>query len=148
MLLKTYSGFITKLEPHQIFVFGSNTKGIHGAGAALAAYKYFGAKYGQAKGLQGQSYAIVTKDLDKGLRSISLEEIWNQVQDLYEFARENPKSEFLIAYSANGVNLNGYSNNEMAGVFWDMDIPINIVFEKDFHSLVYGWDDAYDSDEG
>jgi hypothetical protein len=34
---KTYSGMITELEPNQVFVFGSNTQGRHGKGAALMA---------------------------------------------------------------------------------------------------------------
>jgi hypothetical protein len=43
---KTYSGMITELEPNQIFVFGSNTQGRHGKGAALMARYKFGAVYG------------------------------------------------------------------------------------------------------
>mgnify|MGYP006877977877 FL=1 len=62
---KTYSGMIDKLNSNQIFVFGSNTQGRHGKGAALTARNKFGAIYGQAEGLQGQSYAIITKDLTK-----------------------------------------------------------------------------------
>lgn len=39
----TYEGKIEFLEPNQIFVFGSNTQGRHGAGAALIAKQKFGA---------------------------------------------------------------------------------------------------------
>lgn len=35
---------ITSLKPNQIFVFGSNLAGRHGAGAALLAKQKFGAK--------------------------------------------------------------------------------------------------------
>ena len=63
--MKVYKGTILKLKPNQIFVFGSNTQGRHGKGAALCAKERFGAIYGQAYGLQGQSYAIVTKELLK-----------------------------------------------------------------------------------
>lgn len=45
-----------------IFVFGSNESGIHGAGAALFAIKYKGAKRGIGFGPQGESFAIPTKD--------------------------------------------------------------------------------------
>jgi len=31
---RVYTGKITKLEPNQVFVFGSNLQGFHGAGAA------------------------------------------------------------------------------------------------------------------
>jgi hypothetical protein len=40
-------------ENNVVFVFGSNTEGRHGAGAAKVAKDKFGAKYGQAKGMQG-----------------------------------------------------------------------------------------------
>ena len=51
---------ITKLNPNEIFVFGSNLAGMHGGGAARLAYECFGAVWGQGVGLQGQSYAIPT----------------------------------------------------------------------------------------
>ena len=44
--IATYSGTITRLEQNQIFVFGSNTQGRHGKGAALTARTKFGAIYG------------------------------------------------------------------------------------------------------
>jgi hypothetical protein len=43
---KTYKDFITQLKDNQIFVFGSNTQGRHGKGAALLARNKFGAIYG------------------------------------------------------------------------------------------------------
>ena len=51
---------ITELQPNEIFVFGSNLEGMHGGGAALLAYRKFGAIWGQGVGLQGQSYGIPT----------------------------------------------------------------------------------------
>lgn len=50
---KTYKGLITELKPNQIFVFGSNIEGRHGAGAALFAMRKCGAEYGKSWGLQG-----------------------------------------------------------------------------------------------
>ena len=55
---RTTPEFITSLEPNEIFVFGSNLRGMHGGGAAYIAYRKFGAIMGQGVGLQGQSYAI------------------------------------------------------------------------------------------
>lgn len=57
-----YTGMITP-DANTIFVFGSNPEGRHGAGAAKVAVDRFGAKYGQGEGLQGNSYALPTKDL-------------------------------------------------------------------------------------
>jgi len=134
--MKTYKGNILKLKPNQIFVFGSNTQGRHGKGAALKAKERFGAIYGQAYGLQGQSYAIVTKDLTTYKHpSISSEHIINQIKKLYLFAEENRNLEFLVAYSGTKINLNGYSNQEMFDMFFTLEPPKNIVFEYEFSKL-------------
>jgi len=135
--MKTYKGEATKLKPNQIFVFGSNTNGKHGKGSALSARLYFGAKYGQAYGLQGQSYAIVTKDLTKYKHpSISSDHIIEQIKKLYLFAEENPNLDFIVAYSGTKTNLNGYSNQEMANMFSETYIPKNIIFEYEFSKLI------------
>lgn len=138
--MRTYVGNITDLKPHQIFVFGSNTQGRHGKGAAKTARELFGAKYGQASGLQGQSYAIITKDLTLPYtlqyKSISENDIKKQIEELYSFAKEHPDKEFFIAYTGNGVNLNGYSSKEMATMFSSFEIPNNIVFEIEFAKLL------------
>ena len=60
----SYEGFITPND-NTIFVFGSNPEGIHGAGAAATAKAKFGAIQGQGEGMQGNAYALPTKDLDK-----------------------------------------------------------------------------------
>ena len=134
---KTYTGMINSLEPNQIFVFGSNTQGRHGKGAALIAKNKFGAEYGNPEGPQGQSYAIITKDLTKQTHpSRTPEQIKEQIHNLYEYARENPDKEFLVAYSGTGQNLNAYSNQEMADMFSSEPIPNNIVFEQEFNKLI------------
>lgn len=134
---KTYSGMIQNLAPNQVFVFGSNTQGKHGKGAALTAKNKFGAIYGEAEGPQGQSYAIITKDLTKNTHpSRTPEQIKEQIHNLYEYARENPDKEFLVAYSGKGANLNAYSNQEMADMFGSESIPNNIVFEQEFNKLI------------
>lgn len=134
---KTYTGMINSLEPNQIFVFGSNTQGRHGKGAALIAKNKFGAEYGNPEGPQGQSYAIITKDLTKRTHpSRTPEQIKEQIHNLYEYARENPDKEFLVAYSGTGQNLNAYSNQEMANMFSSEPIPDNIVFEQSFNELI------------
>ena len=137
---KTYSGKVTKLEPNQIFVFGSNPEGRHGAGAAKYAKDNFGAVYGQGEGLQGQAYALPTKDLrikaNNSLRSISPEDITENIKKLYEVAKQNPTKEFLVSnYSES--NLNGYTGQEMANMFNAAgSIPSNIVFNENFDNLI------------
>lgn len=135
--MKTYKGKIISLNQNQIFVFGSNTQGRHGKGSSLIAIKKFNAIYGQAEGLQGQSYAIITKDLTKKTHpSRTKDQIKQQIEKLYEFANKNKDKEFYVAYSSAGFNLNAYSSQEMADMFNSFNIPINIVFEEGFSELL------------
>lgn len=133
-MIKTYSGKISKLKENQYFVFGANTQFRHGRGSALYALK-FGAVYGKG-GIQGQTYAIITKDLTKKIHpSISKEKIIYQIKELYKYAEFMENKEFLIAYS-NSPNLNGYTPNEMANMFSSFEIPNNIIFEENFAKLL------------
>lgn len=139
---KTYSGKVTSLQPNQIFVFGSNigsSKGgtpTHGAGSAKIAKEKFGAIQGQSRGIQGQSYAIVTKKYYDVEKSSTPEEIIQEVKGLYEYATANPTKEFLVSdYSES--NLNGYNGQEMADMFTAAGpIPSNIVFNENFDKLI------------
>ncbi len=149
--IKTYCGLINKLNTNQVFVFGSNTEGRHGRGTAKIALNKYGAKYGQGHGLQGMSYGLVTKNLTNGYydrsneiiynksgpRSISIDQLIKNIMKLYEFANSMNNKEFLVAFTANGTNLNGYSNTEMAKMFYDAGtIPSNVVFEDKFFELI------------
>jgi hypothetical protein len=121
---------IVSLEPNEVFVFGSNTEGIHGAGAARAALDLFGAKFGQAEGLQGQSYAIVTKDLELGMRSIPLGDICKSIFKFLEFAKENGDKIFYVTKL--GCALAGYSIDEIGKLFMGFNIPNNVVLPVEF----------------
>ena len=134
---KTYSGFIHYLNKDQIFVFGSNTQGRHGRGAALTARLKFGAIYGKPEGIQGKSFAIITKDLTKKIHhSRTTSQIISQINKLYEYANLHPDKEFIIPYKCSDRNLNAYSSEEMAKMFASREIPDNIVFDKLFYELV------------
>ena len=130
--MKTFSKNITSLADNKIFVFGSNTEGRHGKGAALTAKKRFGAIYGQPKGRQGNSYAIITKDLTKAdqLRSVSLEEIEIQVDIFIEYARVNPKLTFYVVKF--GSSLAGFADIEISRMFNGKDLPDNIIMNEDY----------------
>lgn len=135
--LNTYKGLITQLDDNSIFVFGSNTQGRHGKGAALIARQKFGAIYGQSEGLQGNSYAICTKDLTKSVHpSVPVWDIECQILILYAFAISRPELTFYIAYNGKGVNLNAYTPLQMATMFSHKPIPSNVVFEEFFSKLL------------
>lgn len=134
---KTYSGFVTYLHDNQIFVFGSNTQGRHGKGAALTARVKFGAIYGNPEGIQGKSFAIITKDLTKSSHpSRTTAQIISQIEKLYKYAILHPDKEFIIPYKCSDYNLNAYSSEDMAKMFASRDIPVNIIFDKLFYELV------------
>ena len=98
---------------NEIFVFGSNLAGRHGAGAALHARKHCGAIYGQGFGLQGQSFAIPTKD--SRLRVLSLQQIAVSVASFLAFARSRPDLKFQV--TAIGTGLAGYAHRDIAPMF-------------------------------
>lgn len=117
---------ITKLEPNQIFVFGSNRAGRHGAGAAEDARIYFGAQTGCGEGRTGQAYAIPTKDTR--LKTLPLIEIQESVEGFLSYARLNPSLEFLV--TPIGCGLAGYKPHQIAPMFWDA--PENVILPPEF----------------
>ena len=96
-----------------IFVFGSNEAGRHGKGAALFARQNHGAIYGKGVGLQGNSYAIPTKD--KNIRTLPLSSIEKYVDEFLEFAACNQQLEFNVTRV--GCGLAGYTDQQIAPLF-------------------------------
>lgn len=112
-----------------IFVFGSNTEGIHGAGAAYEAVKNWNAIHGQAGGRQGNSYAIVTKDLSKGERSVNLSYIERQLGEFNKHARQNQSEVFIV--TAVGTGLAGFTHSEIKDILQSYDWPLNVYFNSE-----------------
>lgn len=118
---------ITKLEPNEIFVFGSNLAGRHGAGAALTAYRKFGAKMGQGSGLMGQSYGIPTKD--ENLKTLPLYRIERNILVFLWFAFRHPELRFLVTEI--GCGLAGYKPSEIGPLF-GKETPDNVILPESF----------------
>lgn len=98
----------------RIFVFGSNLSGFHGAGAARAANKFYGAEWGVAEGLTGRSYALPTvKENIAG--PLPLSEISKHVKEFCEFTKKNPDKKFFVTRV--GCVLAGYTDADIAGMF-------------------------------
>ena len=102
--------WITRLDENQIFVFGSNTRGIHDGGASFTAVQYFGAIVGQPEGPQGQSYAIPTD-------GANLEDIKASVNNLIVYAKAHPHLTFLVTEI--GCGTAGYHPMEIGPMFSD-----------------------------
>jgi len=121
---------ITSLKDNEIFVFGSNTEGRHGKGAAKQAMT-FGAVYSNPEGIQGNTYAVVTKDLTT--RSLyPLELIAQGVNKLYKYAEEHTDKVFLITKL--GCGLGGHSIQDIGGIFKSITTPDNVVLPIEFVS--------------
>lgn len=119
--------FITHLQPHEIFVFGSNLNGIHGGGAARVAMERFGAIYGKGVGIQGQSYAIPT--MHGGVETIQ-----PYVDDFIEYAITHPANLFYVTKI--GCGIAGFKISEIAPLFSKAkDVP-NIILPREFHLLL------------
>jgi len=136
-----------QLNPNQVFVFGTNSDGFHGAGGAglacrgesantwrddqwflqamrssigspgrIGKWAIFGVSLGFQQGREGMSYGIQTVTKPGHKRSISLDEIASQIQELWDFVGLHPEWEFLI--SPLGEGYAGYSAYEMSEI-WD-----------------------------
>ena len=115
---RTTSNHIDKLQPGEIFVFGSNLLGMHAGGAARAAYHKFGAVMGQGVGLQGQSYAIPT--MQGGVETIK-----PYVDEFIDFARQHTELTFLVTRI--GCGIAGFRDEEIAPLFTEAHQMSNVV---------------------
>lgn len=116
----------------EIFVFGSNRQGRHGRGAASEALLKWGAIYGQGEGLQGNSYAIVTKELRVGYPKVTLNEVKEGVQHFLEFAALHQDMTFLLAPI--GCGLAGFTPQQIAPLF--RNAPKNVKLPKEFEEIL------------
>jgi len=159
--MRTYSGIIRELGPRDIFVFGSNLQGFHGAGSVgFASFGVAGNRWrefgyaqrpsmwkgrwnikGQGEGLQhgthGWSYALPTVTKAGAKRSRSFNEIVISIVQLYTVARRNTAWTFFVAASGSGGSLNGYTTEEFAAMFVSAGpIPDNVSFEQSFALII------------
>lgn len=105
-----------------IFVFGSNLAGVHGAGSAEAALKEHGAIWGVGIGLQGNSYAIPTKDEE--LQVLPLWKIAKYVEVFIHFAMLHPEMTFDVVKI--GCGLAGFTEEQMKPLFAGAPTNVNL----------------------
>ncbi len=115
---------ITELEAHEVFVFGSNAAGAHGAGAARTAYEKFGALWGEGHGHHGQSYAI---DTMSGPAELAAE-----VSRFCEYAASHPDLTFLVTEV--GCGIAGYVPDQVAPLF--DSAPGNVELPESFERII------------
>lgn len=123
---------ITKLEPNQIFVFGSNQAGRHGRGAAKTALNKFGARYGVGRGIEGNSYALPTKDFE--IQTLSLPEIEEEIRIYLETATWYPELQFFTTLI--GCGLACYEPKDIGKLFAKFQIPPNVILPREFWDAI------------
>ena len=130
--MRTYNGIerpdftpdmISELKADEVFVFGSNLEGMHGGGAAFAAWKKFGAVMGCGVGLRGQSYAIPT--MQGGVETIK-----PYVDDFIAFASQHPELFFYVTRI--GCGIAGFRDKEIAPLFSEAVGLANVCLPESF----------------
>lgn len=114
------SSRIERLAPNEVFVFGSNARGLHDGGAARDAFQKFGAVWGEGHGHHGQSYAI---DTMSGLPTLAAE-----VATFLAYAHAHPELRFQVTPIGTGIA--GYRAEQIAPLFADK--PENVVLPPEF----------------
>lgn len=113
---KVTSENIKSLNENEIFVFGSNKLGVHGAGAAKMATKW-GAIRGCSTGFMGSTFAIPTKNHWMDKIGIPIDEIKIFVDNLKDIIPRCPDKFFLITKI--GCGYAGYTPKDIAPLFKD-----------------------------
>ena len=134
--MRTYNGIerpdftpdmISELKADEVFVFGSNLEGMHGGGAAFAAWKKFGAVMGCGVGLRGQSYAIPT--MQGGVETIE-----PYVTSFIAFAKEHPELFFYVTRI--GCGIAGFRDKEIAPLFSEAVSLENVCLPESFAKIL------------
>lgn len=133
------------MNNNEIFVFGSNLSGRHGAGAARHAYEHHGAIMGQGMGLQGSSYALPTKGVN--IAFMPLSDIGRHVMAFISFAKIRPDLTFRVTRV--GCGLAGFKDEQIAPLFTPLvtDAVFNVRLPKGWRHLIRTGENIGISDE-
>jgi hypothetical protein len=129
MSRKYHADGTVPVDSSEIFVFGSNLAGVHGAGAARAAYRIFGAKMGNGRGFQGNTYAIPTKD--EKIESLPLEQVVSEIETFVQITKTHPNLKWFVTRV--GCGLAGFKDSEIAPHFKD---AINCSFAEQWREFL------------
>ena len=118
---------VQELRENEIFVFGSDLRGLHCGGTAYQALRCFGAQLGKGVGPQGQCYAIPT--IVGGLVKLQ-----PYIADFNRYVVGHPQHTFLV--TAVGCGIAGFTPMEIAPLFsWAADVD-NICLPQEFWAAI------------
>lgn len=121
---------ITELKENEVFVFGSNLRGRHGAGAARFAAEEFGAIESVYFGPTGKCFAIPTKD--ENINTMRVEDIERYVKVFITYVWQFPEKRFLLTEI--GCGLAGLNHSQIAPMF--KYPPPNLVLPPKFIEVI------------
>lgn len=124
-MIRDTNGQISLTESNEVFVFGSNEAGIHGAGAAKYSLRH-DAEMGVGFGLRGRSFAIPTKDYN--IKTLPLDIISAYVTVFLRYAMRNKERIFIV--TPIGCGLAGYTPEQIAPMF--NGHPNNVILPEEF----------------
>jgi len=117
---------IKRLAQNEIFVFGSNERGMHFGGAAKIAVENFGAIMGQGHGIQGKSYAINSMS--------GIADMTQDIEAFEEYAKAHPQMRFLV--TPIGCGIAGYTPSDIAPLFRNCKDIENVCLPQDFWDII------------
>ena len=120
---KDYTPMITKDymkgNPNAVFVFGSNTEGRHGGGAAVLAHD-LGCPYGFGEGYhaESQTYALPTLDFTRkyGDAKVPFEDLSESLAKFFDVADAHPDKTFYLTEI--GTGLGGWTREDVMNAIW------------------------------
>ena len=121
---------INELKENEIFVFGSNTSGIHIEGAAEIALKRWGARWGIGEGKQGNTYTIPTVN-GNVIASLNLSKIKKYIDKFIEYAKNDKPNIYYVTKI--GCGLAGYKIEDIAPLFKKAKNIENIYLSREFY---------------
>lgn len=121
---------IASLKPKEVFVFGSNLRGLHGKGSALVARQKFGAELHVGEGPTGRSYALPTKR--EPYVYMALDEVRNHVDNFIKYATNHPQLVFLVVEV--GCKNAGFTPAQIAPMF--STSPENVHLPRSFWDVI------------
>lgn len=120
-VIYTYHKDFTMPPAGEIFVFGSNFSGIHGAGAAKIAHRKYNAKFGVGFGPTGQSFAIPTKGWS--IDDIPISAFKNFIDAFVSYTHVRKNQKFFVTRV--GCGLAGYTDKDIAPLFRGCNMNCN-----------------------
>ncbi len=127
--MKFFKGNIEKFSnPTDVFVFGSNASGRHGAGAALTALRLFGAEPCIGEGLTGNAYALPT--LGHRLERLNMTALRESVRLFIGCVKTHPSKTFWLTPVGTGIA--GFAVEDIAELFKSARNLPNLVFPEVF----------------